>query len=96
MYLHVGANKNIRKKDIIGIFDLDRTTTSSVTRKYLSASERRGLVSLAAEEIPKSFVLYRDADSEENKIIFSQLSTSALYGRMSDDGDDAISAQEKQ
>lgn len=94
MYLHVGANKNIRKKDIIGIFDLDRTTTSSVTRKYLSAADKQGRVSLAAEEIPKSFVLYRDRG--EQKIIFSQLSTSALYGRMWSDGDDALSSQEKQ
>lgn len=93
MYLHVGGNKNIRKKDIIGIFDLDRTTTSSVTRKYLSAADKRGLVGIAAEEIPKSFVLYRDG--RERRIIFSQLSTSALLGRMSDNSEDVLSSQEK-
>ena len=93
MYLHVGGNKNIRKKDIIGIFDLDRTTTSSVTRKYLSSADKRGLVSIAAEEIPKSFVLYRDKG--EQKIIFSQLSTSSLFGRMSDNSEDVRSSQEK-
>ncbi|MBQ9162290.1 MAG: DUF370 domain-containing protein [Clostridia bacterium] len=88
MYLHIGSKQNIRRRDIIGIFDADRTTTSSITRKYLAASERRGLVSSAVEEIPKSFVLYRDRASKKYRIVFSQLSTAALYGRMSGGEDD--------
>ncbi len=90
MYLHIGSKQNIRKRDIIGIFDADRTTTSSVTRKYLSMSERRGLVSSAVEEIPKSFVLYYDPKENKYKIVFSQLSTAALYGRMSGGEDDGL------
>ena len=54
MYLHIGNQKNIREKDIIGIFDADRTTTSWVTRKYLSEAQRRDLVRAANQEIPKS------------------------------------------
>ena len=83
MYLHIGNQKNIRKKDIIGIFDADRTTTSGITRKYLSKAEKQGLVSAANDgEIPKSFVLYLDRHDGQMKICFSQLSTSALLGRM--------------
>ena len=82
MYLHIGNQINIREQDIVGIFDADRTTTTWITRKYLSEAQRRDLVSAAGEEIPKSFVLYRDKKSGKYKIYFSQLSTSALFGRM--------------
>ena len=80
MFLHVGNNKNIRIKNVIGIFDMDNTTVSAVTRKYLTGKQKEGLVESAMDEIPKSFVLYLDGG--EYKICFSQLSTSSLMGRM--------------
>lgn len=86
MYLHIGNQINIRKRDILGIFDADRTTTSWITRKYLSEAQRRSLVFAANDEIPKSFILYRDRKDKQYKIYFSQLSTTALLGRMSSPG----------
>ena len=80
MFLHVGNHKNIRLKNVVGIFDMDNATLSSITRKYLSQKQREGLVESAILEIPKSFVLYREKD--EYKICFSQLSSSALRGRI--------------
>lgn len=80
MFLHVGNNKNIRTKNVIGIFDMDNSTVSSVTRKYLTAKQKQGLVESAMDEIPKSFVIY--LDEGEYKICFSQLSTTALMGRL--------------
>ncbi len=82
MYLHVGNQVNIRERDIIGIFDMDRITTSRITRKYLADAQKRGVVTSAKDEIPKSFILYREHPSEEIKICFSQLSTAALIGRV--------------
>ena len=79
MFLHIGNNKNIRERDIIGIFDADTATVASVTRKFLSRAEKKGLVDAATEEIPKSFVLYKRKG--KYAICFSQLSTSALLGR---------------
>ena len=67
MYLHIGSKKNIRQKDIIGIFDADGTTTSSITRKYLSAAQKKQLVLAACDELPKSFILYKDSKSGEYK-----------------------------
>ena len=81
IYLHVGNRKNIRERDIIGIFDTDSATVSPVTRHYLAAKEKKGLIEAAIEEIPKSFVLYRTADGKK-RICFSQLSPSALLGRV--------------
>ena len=79
MFLHVGNHKNIRKKDIIGIFDADTATVSSITRRYLKEAEKKGQVTATNEEIPKSFILYRE--NGELCICFSQLSTATLGGR---------------
>ena len=56
MYLHIGNNKNIRERAIIGIFDTDTATVSNITRKFLSGAEKKGRVESATEEIPKSIV----------------------------------------
>lgn len=80
MYLHIGNSKNIRKKDIIGIFDTDNATVSAITRSFLKEAERSGRVSSAVTEIPKSFVLYLDSDGSPS-VCFSQLSSASLGGR---------------
>ena len=84
MFLHVGNHKNIRIRDVIGIFDMDQATLSSVTRKFLTEKQKQLLCEIAAVEIPKSFILF-----EENglyKICFSPLSSASLRGRMSGSG----------
>ena len=80
MFLHVGNGKNIREKDIVGIFDMDNATVSSVTRKYLNGEQKKNAVFSVSDDIPKSFVLYKI--DGEYKICFSPLSTSALLGRL--------------
>ena len=80
MFLHAGNGRNIRQKDIIGIFDMDNATVSHVTRKYLSHEQKINTVEAVADEIPKSFILYKTEG--EFKICFSPLSTSALMGRL--------------
>ena len=82
MFLHVGNNKNIRIRDIIGIFDTDNATLSPITRQYLARAEKNGMLDSARQEIPKSFVLYRT--KEGCKICFSQLSANSLWGRIKD------------
>ena len=83
MYLHAGTNKIIREKDIIGIFDVDNCTLSIVTRKYLAEAERQGNVISAKDEIPKSFILYKE--NGKYMVCFSQISSSALLGRTEND-----------
>jgi len=82
MYLHVGNNQNIRVRDIVGIFDADTATVSSVTKKYIKKASAKNCVLFASEEIPKSFVLYRDRKHNCYRICFSQLSTASLAGRI--------------
>ena len=86
MYLHVGNELNIRVSDIVGIFDADSATVSAVTKKYISAQNAKGLVQFASTELPKSFILYRNRKKNDYEICFSQLSSSALYGRVNSFG----------
>ena len=79
MFLHIGNNKNIREREIIGIFDADTATVSATTKKFLSNAQKKGLVEFSSEEIPKSFLLYRK--NGEQRVCFSQLSVAALVGR---------------
>lgn len=81
MFLHVGNNKNIRIRDIIGIFDMDNATLgSAITKKYLSSAQKRGEIESAGNDIPKSFILYSLGD--DYRVCFSTLSASALLGRL--------------
>ena len=41
MYLHLGAGAVVRKDSIVGVFDLDNTSQSHLTRKYLAAAEKK-------------------------------------------------------
>ena len=79
MYLHLGKGTVILKKDIIAIFDLDQTSQSHITRKYLAAAEKAGQVINAAEDIPKSFVVCRG--KEGRRLYLSQMAPATLLKR---------------
>ena len=49
-YLHIGQNVMLEDKRIIGIFDLDKTTESKITRNFLNTAEEEGVVLTAVEE----------------------------------------------
>ena len=56
MYLSIGNDMAVREKSIIGIFDMDNTSTSRRTREFLSKAEKEGQV-VPCDDLPKSFVL---------------------------------------
>ena len=60
MYVHIGENKVIRKKDIEFIFDLDSATVSEHTRNYLKKAEQEKRVVLLGYDLPRSFIVTRD------------------------------------
>ena len=87
MYLHVGNNQNIRTRNIIGVFDADTATVSAITKKYIKEAGKVGGITFASEEIPKSFVLYKDPKKSCYCVCFSQLSSASLLGRIGNFGD---------
>lgn len=82
MYVHAGNNRIIRTRDIIGIFDMDTATMAGTTREYLRNCEKSGEMINIKDEIPKSFIVTVNSDGEDN-VYISQISTSALIGRIS-------------
>lgn len=60
MYLHIGENKVVRKKDILAIFDMDSATVSNTTRKYLSNAQKEGRVKALGFDLPRTFIIMRD------------------------------------
>ena len=90
MYLHLGNSVVIRKRDVIGVFDLDNTSQSPRTRDYLAAAERAGrVVNAAGDEIPKSFIIVSGDGGGEQTVYLSQLNSSTLLRRSAGRGLDA-------
>ncbi len=56
MYLSIGNDMAVRDSSIIGIFDMDNTSTSKRTRAFLEEAEKQGQV-VPCDELPKSFLL---------------------------------------
>lgn len=60
MYLHLGQNVMVPKSAVLGIFDLDNTTWSFRTRRFLDRAEEEGRVVSVGEDLPRSFVLVQE------------------------------------
>ncbi len=56
MYLNIGSDMAVRSSSIIGIFDMDNTSTSKRTREFLEKAEQDGAV-VPCDDLPKAFVL---------------------------------------
>ena len=80
MYLHLGHDTVIRKNDILGIFDIDTSTVSKITRDYLSRKEKDGNCVTVSYELPGSFVVCADKNGTET-VYISQLSAPTLLKR---------------
>ncbi len=57
MYLHIGQDSIVRTADVVGLFDLDQTTVSKLSRDFLQCAEREGRTTTVSAELPKSFIL---------------------------------------
>ena len=69
----------VRDSAIIGIFDMDNTSTSKRTREFLSKAEKEGQV-VPCDDLPKSFVL--TAEYGFQKVHLTSLSAYTLEKRI--------------
>ena len=77
MYLRLGNDNLVRKRDILGIFDLDNSSASRLTREFLTRQEKQGRVrNVSEEDLPKSFILCADMT------YLSPLATATLLKRI--------------
>jgi len=79
MYLHIGNKKNIKNSKIIGIFDLDTATVSSISKDFINKKQKLGLVEYEDSDLPRSFILCEDA--EKYKVRLSRISSVGLKAR---------------
>ena len=79
MYLNIGSDLAVRDRSIIGIFDLDNTTTSKRTREFLERAEKEGQV-VPCDDLPKSFVLTAEYGLE--RIFLTSLNAATLEKRL--------------
>ena len=85
MYLHLGQGVMVRDRDMIGIFDLDNTTWSFRTRRFLERAEREGRVAALGDDLPRSFVLVQREDGGP-MVYLTPLSPAALAARAGRNG----------
>ena len=79
MYLSIGNDMAVRESSVIGIFDMDNSSTSKRTREFLSKAEQDGQV-IPCDDLPKSFVL--TAEYGFNRVHLTSLSSSTLEKRL--------------
>jgi len=80
MYLSIGSDFSVRDSSILGIFDLDNTSTSKRTRSFLDRAEALGQV-VPCDDLPKTFVL--TAEYGLTQVHLTALSTNTLEKRLS-------------
>ena len=87
MFLHIGRDMIVRFDEIIGIFDIETTSTSKISREYLIPSPEKEIISVT-EELPKSFIVCKNRLKSKNlvqnttKVYISQISSSTLLKRL--------------
>lgn len=79
MYLNIGNDMSVRSKNIIGIFDMDNTSTSRRTREFLDKAEDQGQV-VPCDDLPKSFIVTTEYGFE--RVYLSTLSPATLEKRL--------------
>ena len=79
MYLNIGNDLAVRDRSIIGIFDMDNTSTSRRTREFLEKAEGEGQV-VPCDDLPKSFIL--TAEYGFDRVYLTTLSASTLEKRL--------------
>ena len=79
MYVSIGNDMAVRERSVVGIFDLDNTSTSKRTLEFLAAAERDGKV-VPCDDLPKSFVV--TAEYGLDRVYLTSLSTATLEKRM--------------
>ena len=79
VYLPIGNDMSVRTSSVVGIFDLDNTTTSPRTRLFLEKAQKEGMV-VPCDDLPKSFVV--TVEYGMTKVYESTLSSYTLEKRL--------------
>lgn len=83
MYLYLGQDVVVPSCCIIGIFDIENTSISRITKDFLGSEEKLRHVVNVSTELPKSFIVCREKRKgrEETVVYISQISCATLKKR---------------
>ena len=94
MYLNIGGDFSVRSETIIGVFDLDNTTCSKWTRKFLTEAQKAGAVVEATDELPKSFLV--TSEYGQSRVYLTKYNAASLEKRIQEAGGTLSRQKEKQ
>lgn len=80
MYLHLGQDTVVLINDIVGIFDLETSTVSNCSRRFLYDAQKGGRVFNISDEFPKTYIVCVDSAGKET-VYISQISSATLRKR---------------
>ena len=80
MYLHIGRSQMLAERRIIGVFDLEITSQSKLTRAFLERAAQEGTVLEVCDDLPKS-LLVCDHPYHPQIVYLSELNTATLQKR---------------
>ena len=79
MYLSIGNDFAVRESSVIGVFDMDNTSTSKRTRDFLAKAQKEGQI-VSCDDLPKSYVL--TSEYGMTRVYESTLESKTLAKRM--------------
>lgn len=79
MYISIGNDMAVRASSVVGVFDMDNTTTSPRTRLFLQKAQKEGLI-VPCDDLPKSYVVTMEYGM--TRIYESTLSATTIEKRM--------------
>ncbi|MBQ7718286.1 MAG: DUF370 domain-containing protein [Clostridia bacterium] len=77
MYIHIGGDTVIERKSIVGIMEIENTSTSKITKDFFRKNGKK--VINISDDLPRSFIITKD--NNKSKIYISPISTATLYKR---------------
>ena len=83
MYIHIGQDVLINSNDIVGVFDIENTSTGKITKEFLNKLEQETNVVNVCQDLPKSFVVCKN--KTESYVYITQISPITIRKRIEND-----------
>ena len=80
MIVHIGNEVSIKSSDVIGIFDMENTSTGSITKDFLSHADDNFKVINVSYSMPKSFILCQNSNGDR-LLYITNVSVNTLKNR---------------
>ena len=81
MYLHIGNEVLVNSNDVVGVFDMEKASTSKNTKEFLNNAAKMKRVRYVSLDMPKSFVVCLDKDLTEN-VYVTNISCQTILKRL--------------